>query len=177
MESKNIYIEYKYNNQIENYTNLLNIIYFLHIDVSYYLSLIYIISFPFLFEDNINNIYNIQLVYTLIYCNLLINFNNDYKKIIYLDIGYILLYLINNDYYNIFITSLFYILSISYIIFIFSSLYLYYYINNKLFDYIKYYTIGKPTMKYINNDKVSKIYIISLYDTLINFYHDCFNIG
>ncbi len=95
----------------------------------------------------------------------------------YLDGIFLLIYLINNDYCNIFITSFFYILSIFYITLIISSLFLYYYIHNNVFNYIKYYFIGKPVMKYINNCKISKIYINSLYDNLADICTESMNMG
>jgi hypothetical protein len=171
METK--YIDYKYNNMIDNYTFLLNFIYFLHINIGCYISLIYVITFPFLVENN-----SIMNYYALVYCNLLINFiNDDYIKMIYLDSIFLLLYSVNNDNCNIFIISLFYILSISFITLLISSLYLYFYIHDNVFNYIKYYLIGKPIMKYINNCYISKIYITCFYDNLVDIYKDSFSIG
>jgi hypothetical protein len=173
------YIDYKYSDKIDNYNFLLNLIYFLHIDFNFYISLIYVLSYPFIFSsDNI-----IISVYSFFYCNNLLNFmNNNYKKRLYHDIGFMFIYYMNNQFFNIFITSLYYILIFSYTILIISSICMYYYINRTVLDYIKYYIntrnyINGPCVKYVYNNKPVNININSLYDNLSDIFKDSLNMG
>ena len=176
------YIDYKYNDKIETYNFLLNIVYFLHFNISYYMSIMYVISFPFIFKYPYDN--TIMNIYTLFYSYYLFYFihdmNTDYKKMLYYDIGFLFIYYINNDFCNIFVTSMFYLLSLSYIIFIISSLCIYYYINKTVIDYIKYYInhdYNKGSVKYINNNNTINIHINSLYEDISNLYNECISIG
>ncbi len=172
------YIDYKYIDKVENFNFLLNIVYFLHFDFSYYISLIYVLIYPFMFgSDNF-----IISIYSLLYSHNLLFMNYNYKNMIYYDIGFIFIYYINNQFCNIFIASLYYMLIISYTILITSLICMYYYINNSVVDYIKYYINTKTNtkgacVKYICNNQIINVNINSLYDNLYDIYKDALNIG
>ncbi len=166
-------INFKYSYKIDRYTFFLNLIHFLHIEFEYHLALVFNICFPFLNQDNFY-----MNIYTLFYCNLLIYFINNYKKLIVLDAILFITYLSNNN-SNIIFTLFFYIICFSYITLITCTLILYYYINNNVFNYIKYYNYGKPIMKYINfnNNKTCVIHINTFFEDIVDIYHDCLSIG